>query len=369
MVLLFLAPGVYAQFITGDTIYVNTKMEVSVSFPSRVSDFYTNPVDAPYNIKTVNDRSAITINAKNKNTLPASLTVVEGKRTHLFFIYFKKNISFSNTKETHLDYSTMQKLEDHLKQVAAIRALDKKYTVLKTSAENNIGQKKYKEAQEDCLQMLILKPDDVYAKSQLKKVTKWLDAETAKSKTTPISKEPTNKSNSIPQSSGYAELNAKYPQIDFTAYPAEQQFSRAAFDIKKNMPAITEMLAESARLDINGKSQKVKLTCQAIDFKNNNAFMKLLVQNNSKDYFLTGAMLLTWGKKTGNPVNLLPYLIYPQQFPVLKPGEASTIIYTFKPENIANEDHLSFTLNDRLNKIKLELKIKGYVFTEEMIRR
>ena len=158
VVLLFLAAGVHAQSITGDTIYVNTKMEVSVSFPSRVSDFYTNPVDAPYNIKTFNDRSATTISAKNKNTLPASLTVVEGKRTHLFFIVFKKNISFSNTQETHLDYSTMQKLEDHVKQVAASRALDKKYTVLKTSAENNIEQKKYKEAQEDCLQMLNLKP-------------------------------------------------------------------------------------------------------------------------------------------------------------------------------------------------------------------
>lgn len=358
--LFFLAADVHAQSINGDTIYVNSKIEVAVRFPAMPSSFYTNPVDAPYNIKTLGN--GFTITAKTKNSLPASLTVTEGKRTHLFFLQYKKNIDFRNTRETDLDYSTTQKLGDHVKQVAASRDLEKKYAAFKASSNNNIEQKKYKEAQDDCSQMLNLKPDDAYAKKQLKKITNLLDAEKKGGKSK-------NKSGKNPEDRQASdELNAKYPQIDFSTYPPEQQFNKSAFDKAKNTSAITEILAEKPRLDIDDKSQKIKLVCQGFDFKGNTVFMKLQVQNNSKDVFLTGAMLLTWKKKSVNAVNLYPMSIYPDRFPVLKPGEAATLIYTFKPDNIADGDHLNFTLTDRLNKIKLELEIKGSVYTQEFIR-
>jgi hypothetical protein len=102
-----------AQSINGDTIYVDARAEIAVRFPSMPSFFYTVPSDAPYNLKTLG--TGFTIIAKKKNTATATLVVTEGKRTHHFYIAYKKNIDYNNLKETDYDYSTTKKLKDHVK--------------------------------------------------------------------------------------------------------------------------------------------------------------------------------------------------------------------------------------------------------------
>ena len=60
--------------------------------------------------------------------------------------------------------------------------------------------------------------------------------------------------------------------------------------------------------------------------------------------------------------------IHPAYLPVVKPGKEAVIIYICQPSTIADDDKLKFELNDRLNKIKLELSFKGSVYNEELRR-
>ena len=348
-----------AQSITGDTIYVNSKVEVAISFPVMPNSFYTNPVDAPYSIKTLG--TGFTIIAKSKNTEPASLSVTEGKRSHLFYLVYKKNINIYNINETFLDYSTVKKLEEHIKQKAASREFNNRYTALAASAKNNYDQKKYNEAKSDYEQILKMKSDDKNAVSQLKKINKILNtANKSKGK---------QKTNDNPAKTSNEEgLKTKYPEINFEIPPPEQQFDEADLAIGKNKNTLIEVLAERPRLDIDDDSHKIKIICQGLSFKNKAVYIKLLIRNKSKDDFLTGAAVLTWEKKSGKPVNLFPLYLYPETLPIIKAGNEATIIYVARPANIADKDVLHFKLNDRLNKIKLDIKIKGSVYTEESIR-
>jgi hypothetical protein len=131
--LLFLKSEVKAQEINGDTIYVDSKFVVAVRFPSLPSDFILNPQDAPYNLISL--RTGFTIIAKKKNAIPASLMVVENKRTHNFILVYKKPFDDDNIKVTDYDFTTVKKLKERVKQLEerekkyneAIAAADKLY--------------------------------------------------------------------------------------------------------------------------------------------------------------------------------------------------------------------------------------------------
>ena len=110
MLLILLYVPAKAQQITGDTIYVDAKAEIAIRFPAMPTSFYTIPADAPYHIKSLDN--GFTIIAKKKNTATAPLFVTESKRTHHFFIVYKKNIDYTNLGETNYDYSTVKKLKE-----------------------------------------------------------------------------------------------------------------------------------------------------------------------------------------------------------------------------------------------------------------
>jgi len=105
------------QNIAGDTIFVNAEAEVAIKFPARLSNFYTSPNNAPYNLKSLS--SGLTVNAKSEDTKPAFLYVTEGGRTHHFVVAFKKDINYDNDAELFLDYGTVKKLDQHVKQMSS----------------------------------------------------------------------------------------------------------------------------------------------------------------------------------------------------------------------------------------------------------
>ncbi|MEO6231115.1 MAG: hypothetical protein ABJB11_16560 [Ferruginibacter sp.] len=107
----------YAQGISGDTIFVNTEAEINLQFPSRPTSFYTNPKNAPYDLRSLNN--GLTITAKSENTKTAILSITENKRTHSFFLAYKKIINYDIEAELFYDYSTEKKLSQHLKETAA----------------------------------------------------------------------------------------------------------------------------------------------------------------------------------------------------------------------------------------------------------
>ena len=133
LVLLFINFEIKAQSINGDTIYVDQKTVVAVRFPDLPSNFYTNPPGAPYNLISL--PTGFTIIARRKNTPPATLTVIENKRTHTFIIAGKKRTDNSAITETDYDFSSLKKLKERVKQLEerenkynqAIAAADKLY--------------------------------------------------------------------------------------------------------------------------------------------------------------------------------------------------------------------------------------------------
>ncbi len=168
LLLIFVDVKVNAQSINGDTIYVDAKAEIAVRFPSMPSSFYTIPADAPYNIKTL--PAGFTIIAKKKNAPPTPLFVTEGKRTHNFILVYKKNIDYTNLKETDYDYSTVKKMKERVKQQ---EDREKKYNETIKSADKLFQTEDYIIAKELYSQALGLlnKP---WPKEQIEKINKLL---------------------------------------------------------------------------------------------------------------------------------------------------------------------------------------------------
>ena len=112
--------------IDGDTIFVNTEAEIIVRFPTLPTFFNTVPSNAPYNFKTAG--TGFTITAKAEKTKPAPLFVNEGGRNHKFLVVFKKNINYNNDSEMDYDFSTVKKLEQHIRMAALKKNSSKKRT-------------------------------------------------------------------------------------------------------------------------------------------------------------------------------------------------------------------------------------------------
>ncbi|MEJ7587022.1 MAG: hypothetical protein WKI04_05625 [Ferruginibacter sp.] len=122
LLILFYISGFYQHAagqtlpISGDTIYVTARSEVQIDFPSIPKGFTSTP-NIPYRFKQVG--RGINIIAGPDNTPPAVLLVEEAQRYHRFVIVFKKNISKGRGLEVYYDYSTEEKLEQHIKGAAA----------------------------------------------------------------------------------------------------------------------------------------------------------------------------------------------------------------------------------------------------------
>ena len=181
--------------IDGDTIFVNTEAEIMVRFPNLPSFFNTVPSNAPYNFKTAG--TGFTITAKAERTKPAPLFVNEGGRNHKFTLVFKKNINYNNDAEIDYDFSTVKKLEQHIKlaatkrsgaktEPAAITRDDKKdkpskkdkaaenaaanyYSLLETG-DNFLKEKKYQEAKLSFEKATTLRPTDQIPKQRLDEI-------------------------------------------------------------------------------------------------------------------------------------------------------------------------------------------------------
>jgi len=351
------------QSITGDTLYINNKVEISVRFPASIENFSFNPMDAPLNIRSQNN--VIYLSAKVNRMESAGLSVIEGGRNHQFFLLFKKNINISNIAEYNLDYSTTSKIEERNRQKSAVSNNKFRFLTLTAAAKQFVDQKKYKEAKDSYEQALQIKPGDPVVVKELKKVNKLLEAA---NKTRPVD-EKNDQTTTTPVSDiniySPEELTAKYPGIDFSKPPAEQQYFSNAYNVKKNEKTLNRILAEKPRIDLSDKDNKVKLVCQGIYQEDNNVFIRLLIQNTSKSDFLTGAMMLSWKKKSGELYGIYPIYQYPTAPPGVRPGKETVLVYVCQPAAIADDDNLKFEMSDRLKKTKLAISFKGSVYNNE----
>lgn len=290
------------------------------------------------------------------------------------------------------------RLKEERDKMEAVRAeieKENKYRELIAQGNKSVTDKDYSAAKQQYSDALKIQPESDYAKRRLEIVSYQLE----KSKTVfedksvakndkPSRKDKAAKTNDlnvalvVPQKQTNSsfefqanpipytaeELKARYPSFDFKSLPPEQPYNDAAVDSKENNSMFNEVLTDKPRLDISDKDNKIKLICQGINFEERSCYLKLLIQNNSDVDFLTGAMMLTWTRRSGNNIKLYPLYIYPAQLPIVKPGNEAVIIYVCKSYNIADGEKLKFELTDRPNKAKLVLNLKGSVYNEEFVR-
>ncbi|MFZ1304608.1 MAG: hypothetical protein WAR80_02140 [Ferruginibacter sp.] len=181
--------------IEGDTIFVNTEAEIMVRFPTLPTFYNTVPSNAPYNLKTAG--TGFTITAKAEKTKPAPLFVNEGGRNHKFLLVFKKNINYNNDSEMDYDFSTVKKIEQHIRMAALKKSApknepepiskeDKKpkpskkekaadntaanYYSLLEAGDNFLKEKKYPEAKLSFEKAATLRPDDQIPRQRLDEI-------------------------------------------------------------------------------------------------------------------------------------------------------------------------------------------------------
>ena len=295
-------------------------------------------------------------------------------------------------KYIQADIRNEQKEKEDREKMEAYRKeeeLDKKFRDAIKRANKAVTDKKYDVAKAAYTEVLSIRPDNEYAQQRLKIVNYQLEKEKpAKIKEPDVKKadehivtgtkkkdkEVNKKDKKItdpalmkvtPVPYSAAELKAKYPNIDFNALPPEQPFNEGAVNSFENATIFRDVLLENPRLNISAADNKIKLTCQGINFQGVNTYVKFLIQNNDKSDFLTGAMMLTWIKKSGNSIKLYPVYLFPAFLPVIPPGNEAVIIYVCKSYYITENEKLNFELTDRLNKVKLEITIPGSKYAEE----
>ena len=291
-----------------------------------------------------------------------------------------------------------QEEEENKKQNAINKEIEneKKFHDLIVQADKSMTAQNFKDAEQQYGEALKIKPDHEYASRRMEIAVYQFDLSKKVSKNKDVAKnnEPSGNEKSrgkndpdmasvIPQkqtASPYQfqadpipysteELKTKYPDIDFKLLPPDQPFNEEAVDdSKENTQTYIQVLNDKPRLDIDDKSHKIKLTCQGLNFEDRSVYVKLLIQNNSDNDFLTGSMMLTWTRRSGAHIKLFPLYLFPSSLPIVKPGFEAVIIYVCKSYNIGDDEKLKFELNDRMNKIKLSLSFKGSVYNEESMR-
>ncbi len=118
--------------INGDTIFVNREAEIQIVFPTVPKSFNTIPESTQYRIWST--KSGINLIADAENYDPATLVVSEGERSHRFILIFKRDISNKEAK-LYYDYSTIKKLDQHIRTTPAIRPISSEKIIVKTEPD------------------------------------------------------------------------------------------------------------------------------------------------------------------------------------------------------------------------------------------
>lgn len=236
------------------------------------------------------------------------------------------------------------------------------------TADSAVSEKRYRAAQQAYAEALTIDPENKYALQRLKIATHQLALQTTIKDSTsflPPTEELRNIMNSkfiwqkesIPYSA--EELKMNFPGIDFYHAPAAQQFNTTSVLNKDHSRILNELIVSNPKMAFSSTDQDIHLINTDISFYDSLVYVKMILQNDSPKDFLTGVMLLTWQRPNKEPIKLYPLYLYPEQFPIVKPGNQTVLIYVCKPYVVSIYDYVNFDLTDRLDKIHLQVKIPG----------
>lgn len=155
----------------------------------------------------------------------------------------------------------------------------------------------------------------------------------------------------------------KYPDINFFSSPTDQKFdSLLNFNVQSNLIS-REIMSLKPELELADSSNGVKLICQNIHLKQNNVYLKFLVQNYDSTEFLTGKMLLSY-KPRGSKDSVKFYPNYVASYPIILGGRQKVLVYVARLTTITDEENLKFEMVDRLDKLKLAVTIPGAAYNK-----
>ncbi|MEO7263807.1 MAG: hypothetical protein ABIW38_02790 [Ferruginibacter sp.] len=268
---------------------------------------------------------------------------------------------------------------------------DINYRTFVKQADKNVSERNFEEAKKNYEEALKAKPGSDYAVARLRIVSFQADKQKAASGITGEETAGKNKKdkkagkndlvksavippyqsanlqiNPLPYSK--AELQQKYPDIDFSMLPPDQPFNDVAVNTKEKANIFTQFLKNGPSLNISDNNKNVELICHGIRLEEDFVYLKFLVRNNTSNDFLTGSMMLNWVKKNSISIKLYPVYLFPAYLPIIKAGNESFVIYVCKSYSIADQDNLKFEMNDRKNTVKLQLSISGKVYNDELYK-
>ncbi len=167
-----------------------------------------------------------------------------------------------------------------------------------------------------------------------------------------------------------AELWKKYPNIVFGDPPEDQHMAGEYYvptDTAENYRVSTALINMAPWLDRHSDTiNDVSITFQSMIFSGVNCYMRFVVRNQSKKDFLLGHMNLRWHKDSTSYHDLFP--CYVTGFPVVLPGKEYTMVYVSRAVNAEESDWFTFSMRDRLKKIRLEVPVTGAGYNLEMSR-
>jgi tetratricopeptide (TPR) repeat protein len=168
-----------------------------------------------------------------------------------------------------------------------------------------------------------------------------------------------------PKDPGLETVYAKHPEIDFNAPPDDQRFDTIADYSVESKLISREIMSLKPEMNVTDSTSQVKLICQNIEFKGSKVYYKFLVQNYDSTEFLTGKMILTYHRRDGTEIEVLPN--YVANFPIILAGRQKVLVYLAKLIPVANDENLTFQMSDRLNRMTLSLSIPGELYNQKQV--
>ncbi len=317
LILLTIVQDVIAQESDADTLPVNMQRETRVKLSSNISrNDWVTPNSCNCKIRTQGEsKDIVTIQPTIKNAEPVALNIIQEKvGVHKFILVYKADdkIKEGDQKDFEFDYSN-QGSDD----------------------ANPFG--------DNTELLFVSKNEEFHALNIQTEAIPYKDAK-------------------------FKEIKDKYSQFTLGDTPPGQIFNQIGHNVnQRTCEACEELLSATSRLNMlfSNSSANISLVCQGISFSESDAFMKILIQNNGTEDFLTGVMNLTWMRKNGTPLKLYPGCTCPRYLPIVQPGSQIPIIYSFKAFDITDLDQLKFELHDRFGKVNVEIKIPGSDYNQE----
>lgn len=183
--IIVLSKNLHAQNINGFEIFVSEKAVISLEFHSDVSDYHFEETNrSPYTIRAWK-KNVMTITASEEIKKPYTLIVLEGGRNHKLIIRYKDEIDYEDSYKNFSNLNQLTQLIQNFNnkptiqnpQTQPLPNSDAFYQLI-LDAENAQKNHQLKEAKTKYEQASQIQPDNNTVLSQLKEVINQIEKET-----------------------------------------------------------------------------------------------------------------------------------------------------------------------------------------------